>query len=158
MRLAKAAVGVFVFVVFGAALSAIMNNSGQEDVSDAQVVKGTVPVDVCTVASPDTLRSVAAGEARLLLVLSEYTPSSSGEQALSLATPDGREQVLGIFPGEAFGRDATDAHKRFLLAPPANLAEGPPGETIEPICIAVKLGGPDGLGRVHLEFWEPEEE
>ena len=113
---AKLAFVGFAFIVSSSSVKAIVGSYGQEAVLGARLLEGTTPVPVCTAADEETVQSIESGTKRLVLVLMEYKPSEAGPQPLSVTIPGGREQVLGVFPGRAFGREATDSHRRFLLA------------------------------------------
>ena len=154
MRLtARVAFGALAFVVPVGSVTAIAGSCSPEGVLGARLLEGTAPIQVCAATGKETLRSIEAGEKRLVLVLSEYKPSEAGRQSLSVTTPGGHDQVLGVFPAHAFSREATDLHRRFLLASPPNAADLDP---TAPICVSVKLAAPDAGARVQLETWTPE--
>ena len=139
----------------GAVTAAAAGGCGDKDVLGARLLKGAAPVQVCAAVDEKTLRSIESGAKRLVLVLSEYRPPNSGQGSLSVTPPGGREQVLGVFPAEAFGREDIDSHRRFLLASPPDTARLDPSA---PICVSVKRASLDGSGlaRLELKTWTPE--
>ena len=142
-------------LAFGNSSNSMMANTGncsQEDKLGTKVLTGETPIRVCVARSEKPPQSNESGEKRLVLVLSEFMPPKSGRKSLLVKMPDGREQVLGVFPAEAFSCEATDSHQRFLLALPPN-ATGPVSGL--PICVSVKFVSPGGLARLALEIWSP---
>ena len=156
MRLvAKFALGAFVCFAPSGSVAAIAEGCSHEGESDAKLLNGVAPIQICAAVGSKTLRSIESGKTRVVLVLSEYKPPKSGKQSLSVTTLGGHEQVLGIYPGQAFDCESIDSHHRFLLVSPPNTAGL---DTSTSICVSVKFTSSDGSGsaKLQLDMWTPE--
>lgn len=154
MRMLSIAGAVLVIVGAMGSVIAAQESCSQESMLGPRLLDGTAGVEVCASPDADTLRSIESGEERLVLVLSEYLPPTSGSQALSVTALGGREQILGVFPVEAFSREDAESHRRFLLARPPMESSLEPSE---PICVSVRFVSSDGSGlaRLQLDIWTP---
>ncbi len=134
--------------------SILGESSKRESRLGPRLLEGSEGVEVCLLAKAETLRALQSGQSRLVLILSEYAPTKSGLQALSVTTSGGREQVLAVVPTAAFSREETESHRRFLLAPQQRAIKLGPGE---PICVSVAFYSSDGSGsaRLELDIWAP---
>ena len=125
-------------------------NCSHEDELGTKVLEGETPVHVCLPSGAEALQSIESGKKSLVLILSEYRPPKSGLESLIVTMPDGREQVLGVFPAETFSCEDTDCHRRFFLTSPPNAISL---DSSVPICVSVKFISPGGLARLALEMW-----
>ena len=154
MRLVRIVAGgvvaVVVLTIWGAAIADTITQgtTTHEYFVGARTVAGPEPMQVCAPASEETVGLIESGQELLVLVLSEYSPSESGEHEFSITTPDGFTQHVGVYPGQGFDRDAKDLHQRFMLF------RGPKGLKLDcnaRICVSVQLKAPDGWARLQLE-------
>ena len=149
MRLLRRLIsGTLIYILAVGVAPTVSAAGGRQHAVGTRLLSGTSPVQVCIAVDEEQRRLIKSRKTRLVLVLREYNPPKSGEQSLSVTAPDGREQVLGVFPSLAFGPEETEFHKRFLLAPPRLTSVDPNA----PICIRARLLANDDSGSARLEL------
>lgn len=106
---------------------------GSTDPSKPQTLVAGTKTEICVEGAE--LKALLAGEQRIVLEISAYTPPAQGDGSLRVLWQEGSEpELVAIFPAVAFNAADGEEPKRFSLIGPES------GEDGRPLCAGIEIG------------------